>query len=420
MEYFKNASWMLSEYGLKFISAIFVSIYVARYLGPEQFGLLSYALAIVAIFMAVGRLGMDSILVRDIARYPNKSSEYMSTAFGLMLVMAIVGGIILSGLVYLLESDAETKVYIWIIATGLLFQVFLVVDYAFQAQVKAKYASIAKSLALGVSSFVKIYLVWVSAELQVFAIAYAFDHLIIAIMLVSMHMIRKQQSFLFGFDRELIKPLLKSAWPMILSAAAAILYMKIDQIFIKNIIGDFELGLYSAGVKLFEGWTTILFIITISLLPVLVKAYDVSESVFNDTFVKISSLMFALNLFIIFLIGLWGEQIILLLFGDLFVEAGKILLVLFLASIFTGFGFLSSRYFMVKNKEVDILKRTVLGLLINVPLNLMLIPKYGIVGAAYATFISLFIANYAIDFFLDKDLFLFKTRSLNLLNGLKL
>ena len=80
MRYAQNSAWMLAEYALKIISAIFVTIYVARYLGPEQFGLLSYALAIVAIFMAVSRLGMESILVRDIAKYPDQNLSIIRDA----------------------------------------------------------------------------------------------------------------------------------------------------------------------------------------------------------------------------------------------------------------------------------------------------------------------------------------------------
>jgi O-antigen/teichoic acid export membrane protein len=138
MRYFKNSSWMLAEHGLRVISSIFVGIYVARYLGPEQFGVLSYALAIVTIFMAVSRLGMDSILVRDLAKFPEQAKEYMGTAFGLMVVVAIACLVILSTLIYFFESDTQTKIYIWIIATGILSQTLLVVDYGFQSQARSK------------------------------------------------------------------------------------------------------------------------------------------------------------------------------------------------------------------------------------------------------------------------------------------
>ena len=421
MKYFKNSSWMMFEYALRFISAIFVSIYIARYLGPEQFGVLSYAIAIVAIFMTVSRLGMETILVRDLAKYPEQTGPpYKATAFKLLLGAALAGFIALSVLVYYFESDENTKVYIWIIALGLLFQPLLVVDYSFQAQVKSKYSSIAKSIALAISSAIKIYLIYMNASLEFFAVAYAIDHMLIALSLVVMHFSKKQFGFVNGYDGALVRPLLKSAWPMVLSAAAAMLYMKMDQILIMNLIGSFELGIYSAGVKLFEGWATILFVLTISLFPLLVKAYEVSETNFNKLFIKISGSIFFINLVSVVLIGFFAEELIFLLFGEGFLEAAEVLFILFVSVIFTGFGFLTSRYFMVKGLEVRILKRTLLGLVLNLPLNLLLIPNYGIVGAAYATLISLFIANFAVDFIDDRYLFILKLRSLNFFYWTKL
>jgi len=146
MKYFNNTSWMFVEQGIKVVSAVFVGIYIARYLGPEQFGLLSYAIAIVAIFMAISRLGMESILVRELVNQPEKMRQYMGTAFSLMFIAAILGIGFISGIVSLTESDPQTKLYIWIISIGLIFQTFLeqfglidqVVVQHFAGQVLAK------------------------------------------------------------------------------------------------------------------------------------------------------------------------------------------------------------------------------------------------------------------------------------------
>ena len=99
----------------------------------------------------------------------------------------------------------------------------------------------------------------------------------IAVMLIIMHFAQKQQKFMFGFDKFLIKPLLKSAWPMILSAVATMLYMRIDQIMIKNMIGVHEFGLYSAASKaskIYEGWIILPIVLSIAILPLNVKMKD--------------------------------------------------------------------------------------------------------------------------------------------------
>lgn len=403
MKYLKNSSWMISEYALKITSAIFVSIYVARFIGPENFGLLSYALAIFTIFLAISRLGMEHILVRDLAHHSKDRSAYMSTAFWLMVISAIISIAVLSILIYFFESDTETKIYTLIIAIGLIFQPLLVIDYNFQAQITVKYASIAKSVALAISSIVKIYLVWIQADLMLFAISYVFDHFITALLLVLMHIWRQQNSFLFQFNKNLIRPLLKSALPMTLSAVAAMLYMRTDQIMIKNFLDAEQLGLYSAATKIYEGWVLIACVFSASLLPVIVKFKTETPINYEKKIIRLFSIVFWTSILIAILTTLIGHELITLTFGKAYVSAGIVLAILMFTSAFTAIDCASSRYLMVEGMEKKIAIRTLLALIINVVLNSLLIPIYGIEGAAISTSITIIFSSYLINF-MDKDL----------------
>lgn len=393
----------MAEYALKIISAIFVTIYVARYLGPESFGVLSYALAIVAIFMAISRLGMESILVRDYARHPEQVKAYMGTAFSLMFAAAITGMVILSTLIYFFEGNPQNKLYIWVISTGLIFQAFLVVDYGFQAQVQAKYSSIAKSLALGIGSIIKIYLVGIQADLLLFAIAFALDYVIIAAMLFTTHIIKKQPEFLFVFDRHLVKPLLKSSWPMVLSAVGAMLYMRIDQIMIKNMLDAHQLGLYAAATKIYEGWIIVPYVLSISLLPAIVALKSASSEKYEANLVKLFALVFWSGIIAAVIATLGGDWVIRLTFGKAFAGSSTVLAIVMWTAAFTALGAVSARYLTVEGMEKKIAIRTFVALVVNVLLNLILIPNYGIEGAATATLITILIANYFINY-TDKDL----------------
>lgn len=395
---------MLAEYLVRIFSAIFVSIYVARYLGPEDFGIINYALAIVAVFMVLARLGMDSILVRDIAKSPEKTSEYMGTAFILMSISAIFVSLILCLLIYFFENDVSTRIYIWVVALGLIFQVFLVVDYDFQAQVQAKYSSIAKSLALGLSSSVKIYLVWIQADLLFFAIAYMLDHIIVAGLLITTHFIKKRPNFLFVFDKQLVKPLLSSSWPMVLAALATILYMRIDQIMIKNMLGAHELGLYAAAVKIYEGWIIVPYVLSISMLPAIVKLKSTSIERYEASLTKLFALVFWSGMICALIVTIGSDWIIRVTFGVSFEGASPVLMIIMWTSAFAALGFVSARYLTVENLEKKIAVRTFIALILNIILNLLLIPLYGIVGAALSTLFSVIVANYVLDYF-DKELF---------------
>jgi len=403
MKHFRNSSWMITEYALKVVSAIFVSIYVARYLGPEKFGLLSYALAIVSIFMAVSRLGMDSILVRDLSSRPEQTKTYMGTAFGLMFGTAILAMFVLTVLISLFESDVENKLYIWIISTGLIFQTFLVIDYGFQAQVKAKFSSIAKSMALGLSSTIKIYLVVTKADLQLFAVAYVLDHMIIAIMLVATHVIKKQPVFLFSFDRALVKPMLKSAWPMVLTAAMGILLLKFDQVFIGIMLGNKELGMYTAALRLYEGWIMIPQVIAMSLIPAIVKIKKNSEESYTNKMVQFMRIVVLINLIIAVFTTIFSKQIILFLYGEDFYLSADILKIVIWCALIMGVGSVSFRYLINEGMERKIVRIMLVAMLSNMILNLVLIPIFGVHGAAMALLVSLSISYVFYDFF-DKEL----------------
>lgn len=396
--YMKNSAWMLAEYILKIFSAIFVGIYVARYLGPEQFGILSYALAISSIMMAVGRLGMESVLVRDLAQHPYNRLAYMGTAFRLMLTVAIVGMLVMGALVIFWETDYNSRICILIISLGALFQAFSVIDYNFQSQVRAKYSTLAKSLALSLTSIVKLVMVWSGAELVHFAVVYALDYAAIGFFLVVFNFKKEGMRFIGRFETVLLKPLLKSAWPMVLSAVSAILYMRVDQLMIKNMLGLHELGLYAAAVKIYEGWVVVPYVISISLLPAIVKIKSRSISEYEKNMAMLFSLMFWSGACIALIATFLGDQLILLSFGSEYLGSGGVLAIVMWAAAFASLGSITARYLTVEGMERKIAIRTFLGLAINIALNILLIPLYGIKGAAIATLVTMFFSNFAINY----------------------
>jgi len=403
MSYFKNSSWMLFEYITRLISSIFVAIYVARYLGPQDFGLLTYALSIVSIFLVISRLGMDSILVRDISKNLEKIKEYMGTAFSLMLLASILCILVLGLLVNIFESDSNTKLYIWIISLGLLFQTFFVVDYSFQAQVKAKFASMSKVFAFIIVSILKVYLVFIQADLLTFVIVYAFEYLLIGLFLFIMHFIKRDFSFLFSYKKKIASPMLKSSWPLILSGLASILYMRVDQIMIKNMLSAHELGIYSSAAKIYEGWIIIPYVLSLSLLPAIVRLKESSELKYKENLVKVFSLIFWGSVIVASITTLFSKEIILLTFGKEYVASSTVLVIMMWASVFVSQGSISARYLTVEKLEKKIAIRTLIALVINVVLNYIFIPIYGIEAAAVVTLISIFISSYLINY-IDKDL----------------
>jgi O-antigen/teichoic acid export membrane protein len=284
-----------------------------------------------------------------------------------------------------------------------LFQPFQVIDCSFQAQIKAKYSSLAKSIALAISSLIKIYLVEIEANLLVFAIVYALDQVFIALFLLNVHFLKQQQSFLFSFDRTLVKPLLTSAWPMAMHALAGVLLMRVDQIMIQNMLDSRQLGLYAAATKFYEAWLIIPYILSVSLLPAIVKLKSRSKEVYEVNLARLIALLFWSGIIVAIFATIYSGNLILLAYGEEYIDAEAVIPIVIWAGAFTAVGSVSGRYLLVEHMEKKLAFRTIVAVVINIILNLVLIPNMGIKGAAMSTLVTIIFSNFLI-IYLDKQL----------------
>lgn len=370
------------------IAGLFVGIWVARYLGPAEFGLFSYALAFAALFSSFANLGLDSIVVRGLVREPSKRDAYLGTAFWLKLIGAITMLVVISTAMQLTESDAVTKLYIFVIASGTIFQSFEVVDFYFQSQVRSKFVSICKFTQLVISSLLKLYLIFVGADLIWFVLVSLIDQVSLAGSLYLAYRSQKLGDFLGHFDWEMAKRLLQDSWPLILSGLVIMIYMRIDQIMIKEMLGEREVGLYSAATRISEVWYFIPMLLTKSLFPSIVNAKEISEKLYYSRLQRIFSFLVLLSLLVALPLTLLSDWLIVLLYGADFMESGKVLMIHIWTGMFVAMGVASSSWFTIENLQRYAFYRTALGAIVNIALNLALIPTYGIVGAAVATILA--------------------------------
>lgn len=414
VRYLKNTSWMMAEQLLRIVAGLFVGIWVARYLGPEQFGLFSYVMAFTAIFGGIAKLGLDGIMVRELVNYPENRDTYLGTAFWLKVIGAFIVMGLMAAIVPFTNNDSQTNLFIFIIATGLIFQSFEVVELYFQSQVMAKIVSICKVVQLALSSSIKIYLVITQAELLYFVLVTAFDALSLAVSYAIAYRLRKDHPpFYKYFDLSIAKQLLKDSWPLIFSAIVVMIYMRIDQIMIKEMLGEYEVGIYSAAVRLSEAFYFIPMLIARSLFPAIINAKKQSEELYKERLQRFYTLMVWMAIGIALPMTFLSDWLIILLFGEIYQQADQVLMIHIWAAVFVFLGVAFGKYLLAENYTKINFQRTLLGAVTNVLLNLYLIPIYGVVGAAMATFLAQLIANYAYDFF-DKRLhqqLIMKTKS---------
>jgi O-antigen/teichoic acid export membrane protein len=412
-KYFFNTSWLFAEQGLRILTSLLVGVWVARYLGPESFGIFSYALAFTAVFAGVAKLGLDGIMVRELLDYPEKRDTYLGTAFWLKIIGALIVMGLIAAIVPFTSNDATTNLFIFIIAAGLVFQSFEVIDFYFQSQVLAKIVSICKVIQLALSSIIKMYLVLTGAELIWFVLVAAFDALSLAVSYYIAYQLRKTTNFYNHFDLSIAKQLLKDSWPLIFSSIVVMIYMRIDQIMIKEMLGEYEVGIYSAAVRLSEAFYFIPILINASLFPAILNAKRQSEELYLKRVQRLYTFMVWMAIIIALPMTFLSDWLTQLLFGEAYQKAGQVLMIHIWAGVFVFMGVASGNWFIVENEQMLSFWRTFSGMVVNIVLNFFLIPKYGLEGAAFATLFSQFTAAYLFDMFnkRTRQMFFLKTRA---------
>lgn len=400
-KYFKNTSWLLVEKIIRVILGAFVIISVTNYLGPASFGLYSYALSFAGIFTVISTLGIDSILTRELIREPEKKDLFLGTGFRLKFVGALLSLIILLIAIIFTEQDRFTNILIFIIAAAPIFQSFNVVDFFFQSKVLSKYPVIVQSSSFIIASIIKLLLIALHAPLIYFAIFTTAEYIFLAAGFVIIYKSRGQKISSWKFEKTIAYKILKDSWPLILSGVVITIYMKIDQVMIKQMLGDSEVGYYAAAVRLCEAWYFLPTIITTSLFPAIVNAKSLSEELYQSRLQKLYDFLawaaIAIALPTTFLSGF----VIDLLYKPEFTPAASVLTIYIWAGVVTFLGVASSQYLITENFTKIAFIRTLIGMIVNVILNFILIPVYGITGSAVATLISYSAATFSIAF--DKD-----------------
>jgi len=395
MRYFKNTSWLMGERILRMGVGLFVGIWIARYLGPEQFGLLSYAQSIVFLFTAIATLGLDGIVVRELVKDESKRDILLGTAFGLKLIGAIIILPVLFLAVQFTNNDDYTNLLVFIIASATIFQSFNVIDFYYQSKVLSKYVALANTIVLALSSMIKIVLLINEAPLLAFAAMIAFDGLVLATGLVYFYI--KTSSFKLSdwvFSGAMAKRLLNDSWPLILSGLVVSVYMKIDQIMIKEMLNADAVGQYAAAVRISEAWYFIPMVITSSLFPAIIEAKKQSEKLYYERLQKLYDLMVWLAISIAIPITFLSDWLISLLYGDQFSQAGGVLVIHIWAGVFTFLGVANGKWVTNENLLINGMLRNSFGAVLNVGLNYQLIKIFGVQGAAFSTAASYLFTGY--------------------------
>ena len=409
VKYLFNTIWLLSEKSLQIITNFIVVIFLSRYLGPNDYGAYTYSQSFIGMFLALSTLGLEVVLVKELVKGIFDRKNIIGTALVLKFTASSFSSVIILLIIYFNLVDAHTEKLI-IIMLGLVFfnNFSLAIDTYFQSEVKSKITSKIRMYVSIMVSLSKLYLIYLGVSIEYFCTLLTAESLIIFFLYIrALKSYTGDCNYKLHFSFDVAKVLIKTSWPMMLVALSVFIYTKIDRIMIGNMLGVERVGYYSAAVKLCESFYFIPILITQSIFPKIIKLRnDGNMEGYCNLIENLYRTVFYISLPITLLLLFCNHEIINIIYGGEFEPASDILKVLSLSLILVSIGSVNTKILYAENYEYKYLKRSILGVVVNITMNYLLIVRFGATGAAYATIISLIVIHYIYDVF-DKDLMRF-------------
>lgn len=383
-----NSSWLLFDKFVRMGLGLLVSAWVARYLGPSQFGELAYVLAYLAFFQAISTLGMDGIIVRDIAKDKSSANEILGTAFTLRAITGIACWFLAVCGMAFLNGWNDRSVYITALAGAtLVFQAADTVDLWFQSQSQNKRTVAVKLSAYIFSNGIKVILILSKAPLLAFAAVVTLETFTIACGLFYAYKKYPCEQPWRKLKQQAIV-LLHESWPFMISGLSIVLYMRIDQLMIKNYLGDVELGIYAAVLPLATLWQFIPMTLSVSLAPIVAQSKAKSNDNFYKTLGHIFRIFAMLGWLVCIPISILSQFVVGFLFGDIYLPGAIVLTIIVFTNLFINMGIAQSLWIINEKKPKLSLYKTIMGAVVCIISNIILIPLYGIVGAAISAVLA--------------------------------
>lgn len=402
-KYIFNFNWLLVEKIIQIFGGLFIGVWVARYLGPFDFGIFSYALAFIAFFSWLSQLGLNQIIVREITKSPENTFEILGTAFFIKLL----GGIISVGLIFLSINFVKTnnsliKTLILLLSFVYIFQSLDIIEFYYQANVLSKYSVIVKNIAFLTSSALKIFFILNEFSVVYFALANVIDMFLVGVLLLFVYTATGHSIKNWKINKIIAAELIKYSWPLMISSFLITIHMKIDLIMIGSMLNIKEVGTYSIAVRLSESWYFIPSIIVSTLLPYFVDLREKNKYLYTKQLIQLLSFMFWLGVFVGIITLAFGKELILFFFGDQYTNSFFPLAINIWGGIFISQGLVCGIWLITENLQIYRLYVQFVSAFFNIVSNLIIIPILGISGAALSTFLTYFIATWILGLFFRK------------------
>lgn len=384
------------------LGVLIVGIVVARYLGKEKYGLMNYVISYVAIFQVLADFGLDYIQIREESRTPERRDEIIGTTFALKLLFAIAMLVAIFATTYIAESDIATRQYIMIYAISVLLNTTWVTRNHFTSIVWNEYIVRTEITRTLIGILVKVAFVYLELPFIYFILSLIIDSTLLATGYMLSYQKKIDTIRKWRYSKSLAKYMIKQSFPLLLSGAAIIIYNRIDQIMIGNMLNNGELGLYSVAIRFAELLVFVPTIISQTVSPVLVAARKESEEKYEQLSSVFMNVTVSVCIIIAILTSVLSYPIVLYTFGNAYIAAVPVLSILSFKIIGDALSQTSGQLMIIEGIQKYASIRNIIGCTICIICNYFLIERYGIKGAAAVSLITILTSGTLADFIIPK------------------
>lgn len=388
----KNASWIVGCKIIQSVISFVIGMITARYLGPGQYGLISYAASVVAFFQPLVKLGFDATLVQAFINEPNEEGKVLGTALGLSIAASLASVVGILAFVFCVHAgEKETMILCVLYSFLLLFQACEMTQYWFQAKLKSKYPSICALIAYICVCAYKIYILVAEKGVGWFAMSHVIEVAIISMLLLILYV--KTGGKRLSFSLSLGKSLLQKSKYYIWAGLMVVLFQQTDKIMLNLMLGKTETGYYSAALTC-VGITAFVFAAIIeSARPAILEAYNVSKQIFEKRMVLLFSVITFLSVGQSLLMTAFAQPIIQILYGNKYAPSIGILRISVWFITFGYYGMVRNIWILAEEKQKWLLPMNIGGAVFNIMGNFVFIPLLGAKGAALSSVLTQLFTN---------------------------
>lgn len=381
----KNAGWIIGERIVQMALSLVASVLSARYLGPDNFGSLNYTASFITFFSVIAALGMDGVVIKKIIAQPEKEGDYLGGGIVLRLLSSVICAVVVVAVVMLLNpGDQEKLVLVLLQSIQLLFLSVNLLDSWFQRHLKSQYVSLAKIVASVIVMGYKLWLLATARSVEWFAFSNSLTAIVVAAVLLIFY--KRSSTYKLKVDIESGFSILKDSYHYVLSGLMVSLYGQMDKIMIGKMLSDASVGLYTIGTSICSMWIFVPVAVINSFRPMILSLRQSGKmELYNLRLRQLYSFIIWLCLAVSLFVFLLAPVIINLLYGEQYLGAVKTLRIAIWFETFSMIGTARGIWILAENKNRYVKYYLAIGAGVNLVLNAILIPAWGIEGAAVAT-----------------------------------